>query len=79
MRKYPSYNKLSCNRTFRLIYNEYKTGVRGSRSKKAKIKEKDVLKIRKLRNEGKSYKELMEIFPLKETQLRRIIKFKAWV
>jgi DNA-binding transcriptional regulator YiaG len=64
------------NESHKLLHN---TLVRGSRSNLAKLKEADVIEIRRLRStEGMSLQKIAERFSIHDEQVRRIVKRENW-
>lgn len=51
---------------------------RGSKHPDAKINEADVLRIRQLRNEGYSIRQLMELYPLSESSMYSVCNRQSW-
>lgn len=51
----------------------------GENNPNSKLKEKDILKIRDLYKEGKSYKELAEMFMVTTSNIGMIIRKKQWI
>lgn len=54
------------------------TGTEGERNGRAKLTEKDVLEMRRLRLEGATQKELITRFGVNRNMVQRILYRKAW-